>query len=503
MSNDVYPALIKGLGFTVMKSPEFNTTVGRSASGSEVRVQNYANPIWHWQLLYGYLYDNSSSANNRRVYGYSDLQTLMGFFLARGGQFDDFLFDDPDDNLVTAAPQQIVGDGAGSWYTPLQRNMGGGFLEDITDLNTATALVVTANGNTTTDFDVDGIGLSLPGASFGGMYLAWSAWAATTAYVVGQIFIDAAGHAQKVTTAGTSGGSLPTFNDAGSTTTDGSVTWTDQGTALISATFQFYFRVRFASDSEDFEKFMADLWAVGGSQSKNGKGMIELVSSRPPMSGVGSGFGMPIPGALLSPPAGKRLVILYPWKPNPPTKGLLFGSLALTGSDGSLTGQFSAVGTGAGGGIGLGKGSISRSVDASPSTLIVEYRLPPFVAKAKVTNVWAVVSGTKKDSPVFAPAPITLVPTSFDEHALIQLGLLGAVGGTTNVGGPVDNTFKSYLAEQTVIVLAPSSDVRFWLDPTAVPFESLGLSATLELTLYGRCNCEWSGGMSIAVWYTP
>lgn len=54
-------------------------------------------------------------------------------------------------------------------------------------------------------------------------------WAALAPYTTGQIIIDPAGHVQKVTTGGTSGAVQPTWNDAGSTTVDGSVIWTDQG----------------------------------------------------------------------------------------------------------------------------------------------------------------------------------------------------------------------------------------------------------------------------------
>ena len=48
------------------------------------------------------------------------------------------------------------------------------------------------------------------------------------AYALNIVVIDAAGHLQQVTTAGTSGPVQPTFNDSGSTTTDG-LQWTDQG----------------------------------------------------------------------------------------------------------------------------------------------------------------------------------------------------------------------------------------------------------------------------------
>ena len=49
------------------------------------------------------------------------------------------------------------------------------------------------------------------------------------AFTLGEIIIDTNGHAQQVTIPGTSAASPPTWNSTGGTTTDGSVTWQDQG----------------------------------------------------------------------------------------------------------------------------------------------------------------------------------------------------------------------------------------------------------------------------------
>ena len=54
------------------------------------------------------------------------------------------------------------------------------------------------------------------------------AWASGT-YTIGHEILDSAGHIQKVTVGGTTGGSAPTFNNTGGTTTDSGVTWTDFG----------------------------------------------------------------------------------------------------------------------------------------------------------------------------------------------------------------------------------------------------------------------------------
>lgn len=58
-------------------------------------------------------------------------------------------------------------------------------------------------------------------------------WAASTTYSLGQQIVDPAGHIQQVTSgSGSSGSSIPTFNDSGGTTVDNGLTWTDQGAAM-------------------------------------------------------------------------------------------------------------------------------------------------------------------------------------------------------------------------------------------------------------------------------
>ena len=55
-------------------------------------------------------------------------------------------------------------------------------------------------------------------------------WAADTSYVLAQLIADSNCYLQKVTGAGTSGNSAPSWNrTVNGTTTDGSVIWTNQG----------------------------------------------------------------------------------------------------------------------------------------------------------------------------------------------------------------------------------------------------------------------------------
>lgn len=67
------------------------------------------------------------------------------------------------------------------------------------------------------------------------------AWAASTFYNPSLCLVDnnSPAHIQKLTTAGTTGNSIPTFNNSGGTTTDGTAVWTDQGGAAWQSTHAY------------------------------------------------------------------------------------------------------------------------------------------------------------------------------------------------------------------------------------------------------------------------
>src|ERR1700720_2913562 len=69
--------------------------------------------------------------------------------------------------------------------------------------------------------------------------LVWTdqgAWQANHTFSLGAAVGDAAGHPQTVLTAGTSGSSLPLWNDGGGVTIDNAVTWTNQGLVVPYST---------------------------------------------------------------------------------------------------------------------------------------------------------------------------------------------------------------------------------------------------------------------------
>ncbi len=130
---------------------------------------------------------------------YDELRTLMGFFLDQQGAFGPFLFVDPTDNGVTG---QVLGTGDGGTAAfQLVRTMGG-FAEPITAPN-----------------------------------------AVADVYVNGVV-------------------QIPSGYSVGADT--GVVTFTTPPAAgeTVSADFTYYFRVRFADDTAEFENFMFQLWSL-------------------------------------------------------------------------------------------------------------------------------------------------------------------------------------------------------------------------------------------------
>lgn len=113
MSNAVFPTL-PGLSFDVKKAPQWSTKIQQSTSRKELRLSYDSWPVYKWTLAYDVLRASSS---------FNELQTLVGFFNARQGAYDSFLFSDPNDNTVVSHGFGI-GDGSTTAFQ-LQRTAAG------------------------------------------------------------------------------------------------------------------------------------------------------------------------------------------------------------------------------------------------------------------------------------------------------------------------------------------------------------------------------------------
>lgn len=287
-----FPTVVRGFRFPAPKGSNFSTIVQSSPNNLETAVSQARNPRWSWQFTYDYLkdYDIQSGQN------YTDYRIFQDWLLSLYGAGGEFLFTDPFDcnlgknNTATPAQLQLITDGVGNWYSPIQRNFGGTFYEDITDLNGSIA--VWANGvlqtlgpNPGGNYTIVGPGLAIPGNSFMGLVIQWNlptgliTWTAGATVTLGQELLDPNGHIQKVTTAGTLGNTMPVWNDTSGTTSEispGTAVWTDQGynaapASPITAQAQFYFRCRIASDAATIDQFMQQIWTYGGAESSSGE----------------------------------------------------------------------------------------------------------------------------------------------------------------------------------------------------------------------------------------
>ncbi|MGC2695030.1 MAG: DUF2460 domain-containing protein, partial [Candidatus Angelobacter sp.] len=140
MSNLLFPK-IRGLAWNITKTPTFSTEIQESVAGREVRLQNFQNPIWEYTLAYEYLLNDPKVRDENEQ---TPLETIVGFFLARGGQFDDFLLNESDltgrleDSVYSGQP---IGTGDGGTKSfQIVRNIGG-FFEAVQNPMNQTATV--------------------------------------------------------------------------------------------------------------------------------------------------------------------------------------------------------------------------------------------------------------------------------------------------------------------------------------------------------------------------
>lgn len=189
MSDLLFPTL-PGLKWDIVKTPQFSTTISKHTSGREVRASNYAYPLWKWEMSYEFL---------RETLGFAELETLAGFFLARYGAFDTFLFADPSEPNSVANYRLGAGDGLTTSFQLTKTYAG--FVEPIGYVDQGT-LEIYVNG-----------------------VLQTSGWSLTLPNTIAFTAAPAAG-------------------------------------ASITASYAWYYRVRFADDAHDYNNFMYQLWEL-------------------------------------------------------------------------------------------------------------------------------------------------------------------------------------------------------------------------------------------------
>jgi hypothetical protein len=285
---------------SVDKSPEFSTLYQESTSGKDTAIRLWVNPLWSFTLNFNHLRAREmyeaiaqvpifNALNNVSTLEANDVGALLGFFGARYGKWDNWLFDDWTDDFVAQA--QIGTGNASATQFQAYRLIGGQAVENLQNLNGTPVLASTWQASTPfasgalTIPTLNGIrtqfGLVVPwqtpgwpnyfsasagtsgssepnwrnapiaGTTLTDGSITWTnqgvpivlyqefapaAWAASNAYALGTVILptssNAGGFIFVCTTAGTSGSSQPTWSQTiGGTNADSGVTWTNLGTA--------------------------------------------------------------------------------------------------------------------------------------------------------------------------------------------------------------------------------------------------------------------------------
>lgn len=207
-----FPVLV-GLGWNMKRTPMWGmqspgTSIQESVSGKETRVARWTYPRWGFELSYagdGFLLQGTLAGATR-----SDFANLAGFFNARSGQYDSFLYTDPDDNAVVG--QQIgTGDGTTTIFNMVRAF--GGFVEPTLAVNLGASITIKLNGTPTAAYNIS----------------TWQMFTGNAGAIQGQIRFNSAPGAGVV----------------------------------ITADFSYYWPCRFVDDHIDFEKFMTQLYSAG------------------------------------------------------------------------------------------------------------------------------------------------------------------------------------------------------------------------------------------------
>jgi uncharacterized protein (TIGR02217 family) len=153
-----------GLKWDYTRTPIWSTSIVQSVAGREYRIANFNYPRYSVTLSFDVL---------RESLAYQELSYVTGFFNARKGSYDSFLFSDPDDHSVT---DQGIGVGTGSATQFQLVRAFGGFSEPVYDITGNQSISV---GNTPkvegVDFNISAVGMvTFTSPPAGGQSITWT-----------------------------------------------------------------------------------------------------------------------------------------------------------------------------------------------------------------------------------------------------------------------------------------------------------------------------------------
>ncbi|MET3134612.1 uncharacterized protein (TIGR02217 family) [Oxalobacteraceae bacterium GrIS 1.11] len=159
MSDILFPTL-PGLTWDVIWQPQFHTKVQSAVSGKEYRASLMANPLYKLTLNFEFLRHGPRP----------ELRQLLGFFLARRGSFDNFLYRFEDDCSVSNQPIGVA-DGRTKSFQ-LMRGFGADFIEPVQNIDTV--LDVKIDGLANVDYTRSATGMLTFAAAPAAGAITWS-----------------------------------------------------------------------------------------------------------------------------------------------------------------------------------------------------------------------------------------------------------------------------------------------------------------------------------------
>jgi uncharacterized protein (TIGR02217 family) len=161
MSNAVFPNL-PTMAWPIKRSPRWSTRIQESVSGKETRVGFWSYPRWEYSLSFDVL---------RSLGAFTELQQVAGFYNARNGAYDDWLFNDLYDNTCLL---QGFGTGDGSTTVFQLARAYGGYVEPVRAVNTLTQVRVNGSASVTHTLNFNTGVITFAAAPGAGTALDWS-----------------------------------------------------------------------------------------------------------------------------------------------------------------------------------------------------------------------------------------------------------------------------------------------------------------------------------------
>lgn len=269
MSTQVFPTLA-GQGWSVTRTPQFSTRKPQAISGNETVISEWSFGRYTYKLVFNVLRQGKGLYIPNDVW--VEFATLFGFYGARLGAADTFLYQDGLDNTVTS---QTIGTGDAATQSFQLIRTFGGVVDPIFAPNLSKTLNVYVNGvlkTQGTDYVV------VPWGAGNGNITGASATTTSTSHVLTDVVLPSAVNAVQGmvatetdvpfgSTVSQIGPTTLTLNNAASGNTSSLLMLSGSGQLVfasapgaglpITADYSYYWPCRFNQDTFDFEQFDA------------------------------------------------------------------------------------------------------------------------------------------------------------------------------------------------------------------------------------------------------